>query len=314
MIARHLIVLAIALPSLAAAQDVNVPGRLDLSGLWELNEHGVVVDGPAIVRITHSGPTVYAEFVSGASCEAGGSPRPHAFYATLRLEPTLSPTGTLSSPGMWVCSGSPEAVKKCGAGGALKPSYQAPFTNAVVDPDYIEGKRFRQGYKDCSLDSSQNSTADFSLRRLQPCEFEEMTFKQRENDLHTAVNDVTTPALIAFGAAIDAAQRRFGDTYAGKPTSTLKYPHTYVEVAITDSVAALAFAAALPDLIRTAEWTEARLMASQMGLLAEPPLIEAQRMLEQIYTIEKKTPDVKRAYDAYSAAYTALQKCRKAQP
>ena len=64
MIARLLIILAIAAPSVAAAQEPSIPGRLDLNGLWELNEHGVVIDGPAIVRITHSGPTVYAGAVS----------------------------------------------------------------------------------------------------------------------------------------------------------------------------------------------------------------------------------------------------------
>ena len=69
MIARLLVVMAFALPSPAAAQDLHVPGRLDLNGLWELTEHGAIVDGPAIVRITHSGSSVHAEFIAGA-CQA----------------------------------------------------------------------------------------------------------------------------------------------------------------------------------------------------------------------------------------------------
>jgi hypothetical protein len=313
VIARLLLVLAIAAPSVAAAQELSIPGRLDLNGLWELNEHGVVIDGPAIVRITHSGPTVYAEFVSGASCEAGGSPRPHAFYAQLKLEPTNPPTGTLSSPGMWVCSGSPEAVKKCGAGGALKPSYQAPFTNAVVDPDYIEGKRFRQGYKDCSLDSSQNSTVDFSLRRLQPCEFEEMTFKQRDNDLHTIMNDITAPALVAMRAAIDAAHRRFGDRYEGRLVDTLRYPNDQLLAAFGDSLAVEALAAALPAMVERPEWVAARVMAEEMSILPEPPLVEARRMVETMLAIQQKAAEARRAFDAFMEARAALQKCRMNQ-
>lgn len=314
MRALLLAIIVATMPQLAAAQDVDVPGRLDLNGLWELTEHGVVIDGPAIVKITHSGPTVYAEFISGAGCEAGGKPRPHLFYATLRLEPTLSPTGTLSSPGMWVCSGSPEAVRKCGAGFALKPSYQAPFTNAVVDPDYIEGKRFRQGYKDCSLDSSENSTADFSLRRLQPCEFEEMTARQRENDLHTTINAIIIPAVVAMRAAIDAAHKRFGNSYEGRPVDTLRYPHEQLMYAVTDSEAAVALGAALPAMIETSAWAAARVMAEEMSILAEPPLMEARPMVEQILKIQQQAANAKRAFDELMRARMALEKCRAAQP
>jgi hypothetical protein len=313
VIAPWAVLFVVALPAFAAAQDVDVPGRLDLNGLWELNEHGVVIDGPAIVRITHSGPTVYAEFISGASCGAGGSPRPHAFYAELKLEPTISPMGTLSSPGMWVCSGSPEAVQECG-GGALKPRYQAPFTNAVANPDYIDGKRLRQGYKDCNLDASQNSTADFWLRRLQPCEFEELTARQRDNDLHGTINDITIPAVIAMRAAIDAAHQRFGDSYEGRPVDALRYPHDKLMLAITDSQLAEALAAALPALVDAPEWAAARLMAEEMSILADPPLMEARPMVEQILRIQQKAADAKRASDELTQARTALEKCRAAQP
>ena len=242
-----------ALPPLAAAQNLAVPGRLDLNGRWELTEYGQRRDnGNAIVEIEHSGPGVFAKFITGAEC-FNGQARPDFFLAELTVvHPTTPPTAQLSSPAMWVCSNDPDLVKKCGGSGAVKASYKTTFKDAVVDPDFIEGTRVTQGVKGCSLDSGENGTAPFSLRRLVPCEFEEVMVKQRDNELLDIRLNTFIPAFAAFVTAADAAQRRFSDMYRGMPTSTLRYPQEKLRVATNDTEGTEALAAALPDIVHNA--------------------------------------------------------------
>lgn len=306
-----LALVGMALPPLApfAAAQV-LPGALDLNGRWELAEHGARSDpGNPIVKITHSGVSVVAEFISGAKC-SDGQARPDLFIAELVVHPTNPPTGQLSSPAMWVCSNDPGLVKKCG--GAIKPSYKTTFTNAAVDPDYIAGPRVTQGVRDCRLDASENGTAPFSLRRLVPCEFEQLMVTQRDNELLAIVHNTFIPAAVAFRVAIDAARKRFNDQYGGMSTNTLSYPDEILRVAIDDVAGTEGLAAGLADVITSSAWTAARVMAEDMGLLADPPLIEAQRMVEQMNAVEQKAPDARRAIDALASARAALQKCLQA--
>jgi len=213
-----------------------------------------------------------------------------------------------------LCSGSPDMVKKCGSNGAIKPSYKTTFTNAEVNPDYIDGTRVTQGVRNCSLDSSEDGTAPFSLRRLVPCEFEEVMVKQRDNELLDIVLKTFIPAFAAFVTAADAAQRRFGGTYRDMPTSALRFPQDRLRVATNDPEGTEALAAALPEIVTTQEWTAARVMADDMGWLAEPPLMEARQMIEQIIAVEQKALDARRAFSALEGARAALRKCRQAQP
>ncbi|MEX1258038.1 MAG: hypothetical protein WEG36_10500 [Gemmatimonadota bacterium] len=323
VIALILVGVGMAQPRVAAAQNLDIPGGLDLNGLWELTEHGErQTADPAIVRITHSGNSVYAEFVSGAECYDGGA-RPDAFLAELTVQPTIPPSGQLSSPAMWVCSGSRDIVDECG--GAIAASYKTTFENAVVDPNRIAGERVTQGVyitprdsqvSDCRLDSSYDGTADFSLLRLTPCAFEDSTVRQLEQELLGIINSTVIPASEAVGGAVAAAQRRFGDTYHGQPITRLEYPYSYLRVATDDDlVVAEAFASALPDLVARPEWKAAYDMAAEMGLLEQPPLIEAQEMIDQMLMVEEMAGgETRRVVEALGAARAAYRNCQQAQP
>jgi len=305
-----LAIIAAALPSLAAAQELAVPGRLDLNGLWELTEYGARLgDERAIVRITHTGPSVHAEFVSGARCWDGQA-RPDAFLAELRVVPPTT-TGLLSSPAMWVCSGSPEAVKKCGGSGAVKPSYKTTFTDADVEPNYIEGQRVRQGYQDCSLDPSQDGTADFSLRRLAPCEFEQLMVDQRESELRVVMMSIFGARAI-FRVAYEAARQRYPETFNGLPTEVLGRPY---EMIAQDEEPVFFFEEWLPAVIGSPDWIGARTMAADMGLQEANPVLAVREMLIQMNRIEdEKAPEGQRALAALRQARAQLEKCRRAQP
>ena len=300
-----------AMAPCAAAQDLALPNRLDLNGVWELVEGWGqrLGDGPALVEITHSGATVVAKFIQGAEC-FDGAVRPDAFIAELRVHPTTPPTGLLSSPAMWVCSNDPALVKKC-AGGLIKSIYKTTFSNAYVDPDFIDGTRVRQGVRGCNLDPSSNGTADFALRRLAPCELEQRLLEAREGEMDTLWSSLNRAPVI-FTRAIDAARRRFGETYGNLPTNTLKYPSDAFSV--TGSTETELLFSVLPDLIESAAWINARVMVTDMALGATPPLAEATPMLEEINRIESKAAEARRLFEAVHSARERLKKCQQAQP
>jgi hypothetical protein len=169
MIARLLAIIASMLPPVAAAQNPKVPAGLDLNGTWELVERGERQDkNNPLVIIEHTGARVTAKFLTGAEC-FDGTRRDKAFDGQLSFP--AAGGASLSSNNMFVCSGSPSVVQKCG--GTIKAMYQSRFTDVIVTPDLetgkpnlIAGKRFAQGYRGCDLDPSSDGTHDFSLRRL----------------------------------------------------------------------------------------------------------------------------------------------------
>ena len=312
MIARLVAVMLITLPSVAAAQNRDLPLGLDLNGFWELEERGELLSNArAIVTIRHtSAGFVYAEFISGAEC-FNGLARPYAFVGQLSFP--VPGRAELSAPTMFVCSGSASAVKNCG--GSIPAMYASKFANVPVEadlntgkPSVISGQRFAQGYEDCKPDSRYDGTHTFILRRV-TCPVEERRLADSEKELRALRESLVTARPI-FSAAINAARQRFGPAYAGKPIDVLNYPDQLLNIdPVLFEIEALL--AVLPDAVSSGDWPAARLMASEMGLLATPPLVEAQRMLEEIYRIESMVPVAERALRDFKSARDALRKCRQ---
>ena len=301
---------ALALPPMApvAAGQVLNFAPLDLRGTWELEERGERLD-PAnpLVQITQNGDDVMAEFLTGARCKDQHQRNFLFVGAKLRRLPTMPGAPelwTLSSDNMLACTGSYNDVAKCN--GSIPTHYITNFTNATAERDRISGSRMTLGRMRCTSDAAYNGSAQFTLTRAR-CELEALMVNRRDNEFSTIVANTFIPAIVAFRAAIDAARRRFGDRYGG-----LSYPYEHMKVAIDDVVGTEALAHVLPDTLTDSDWIAARQMAAEMGLAANPPLIEAQRMLEHMNLVEQKAPDARRAIGALSDARDALKKCREA--
>jgi hypothetical protein len=140
------------LPASAMAQDT--ADSLDLTGAWRF-------DTEEIVRVTHDGSAVRAEFVEGAEC-LDGRVRPYFLDGVL--------SGTSLTGSMMVCSRSPRLVEECG----ISSMYETTF-EATVEPDRISGTRVAQGlateeedgrYTSCVPDSRYDGTYSFDGGRL----------------------------------------------------------------------------------------------------------------------------------------------------
>lgn len=307
---------ATVLPSLAAAQDPRLPVGLDLTGTWVLEERGELLSNhPAVVKITQTAEgLVRADFASGAEC-FNGMTRPYAFIGTLSFP--VPGEASLSAPTMFVCSGSPSEVKRCG--GSIPAMYASSFTNVPVmanfntgKPGTIAGRRFAQGYDDCTPDSRYDGTHQFILRR-ESCPVEAQKVADRVKDLRDFV-DAILGSRAAFSEAIAAARERYGERFNGQHLSVLEYPHDLVSVTWGSDVTSMeVFTLELPSIVESEDWKRARDMAAEMGLLANPPLLAVQEMLDQMYQIENKTPDGRNALAALRQARAELAKCQQAE-
>jgi hypothetical protein len=298
--------------TVAAAQAVQPP-LFNLSGTWELTEYGARINSkPAIVEITHTGNTVAGVFVRGSEC-FNGVARSDAFLAELKtLIPGLPPSAPMSGPAMWVCSNDPALVKKCG--GAIQAIYKVKITEATAALDFIQGSRVTQGVNGCNLDSSEDGTADFSLRRLTPCELEQRTVTDREDELRELVKSILGMRTI-FKVGFDAAMRRYPDTYQETPTDNLAIPVRVVEGEWDRDIGVMQsfFEDYLPDAIGSNAWKIARDLAAGIGLQAENPLLAVREMLNQMYVLEGTVPEGLRVAAALRQARAALEKCQQAQ-
>ena len=133
--------------SSALAQDA--ADSLDLDGEWRF-------DTEEIVRVTHDGGAVRAEFLEGAEC-LDGQVRPYFLDGAL--------SGTSLTGRMMVCSRSPRLVEECG----ISSMYETTF-EATVEPGRIAGTRVAQGlateeedgrYVSCTPDSRYDGTYSF---------------------------------------------------------------------------------------------------------------------------------------------------------
>ncbi len=148
------ITLALLFAPLTLAQNKK---PVDLTGTWKTN------DG-AVVKVTQTGQTVRASFISGGHCPNGGD-RETFFDGTLEGN---SLNGNLTS-----CTRSKPLVYDCG----LESVYQATF-KATVQDSSIAGQQFAEGWgfdrKDghlinCHRDDRYNGYNDFSLTRDDCC-------------------------------------------------------------------------------------------------------------------------------------------------
>jgi hypothetical protein len=133
----------------AAAVAQEAGDSLDLDGEWRF-------DTAEIVRVTHDGNSVRAEFVEGAAC-FDGRVRPYFLDGVL--------SGTTLTGTMMVCSRSPRLIEECG----ISSMYETTF-EAAVEPDRISGTRVAQGlateeeggrYVSCVPDSRYDGSYDF---------------------------------------------------------------------------------------------------------------------------------------------------------
>jgi hypothetical protein len=148
-IAMSLALEAALRPPSASAMAQDTADSLDLTGEWRF-------DTEEIVRVTHDGGTVRAEFVEGAEC-LDGQVRPYFLDGVL--------SGTSLTGNMMVCSRSPRLVEECG----ISSMYETTF-EATVEPGRIAGTRVAQGlateesggrYTSCVPDSRYDGTYDF---------------------------------------------------------------------------------------------------------------------------------------------------------
>ena len=316
MRALMLAIIAATLPALAplaAAQDPTLPVGLDLNGTWELEERGELLSSDkAIVKITHTAAgLVKADFLSGAEC-FNGQARPYAFIGQLSFKVPGEPS--ISSPTMYVCSGSPSEVKRCG--GSIPAMYVSKFTDAVVTPDlntgwapYIVGKRFAQGYEGCQPNSKYDGLHTFILMRVS-CPLENRKVREKEQGLRDAVSAVLASRTI-FNDAIAAARARYGERFNGQPLIYLDYPSDLVDLTWESELATTeVFALELPRLVTSDEWKRARDMAVEMSLLGNNPVLEVRAMLERMYEIEDRlAPRVRQAMDDLRNARAEQAKC-----
>lgn len=311
-----LFVLAPSLVQFSAAQDPRLPLGLDLNGTWELEERGELLSSQrALVKIMQTPEgLVRADFLAGAEC-FNGLARPYAFIGQLSFK--IPGEASLSAPTMFVCSGSPSAVKRCA--GSIPAVYASKFTNVLVMADLntgkpllIAGQRFAQGYDDCTPDSRYDGTHPFVLRRL-TCPVEARKVSDREADLRDVVTSIFG-SRATFSQALDAAKQRYPNGVNGRPTSDLEYPYDLVHTTWDSDIASMeVFVNELPRFLASNEWKRARDMAAEMGLLAVPPVLEVREMLDQMYKIEdEKAAQARQALDALTSARAELAKCQQA--
>jgi hypothetical protein len=315
VIALLLAMVAIMLPSVAAAQNPDLPAGLDLNGTWELEERGERLSPlPAIVKITHEASGfVNAEFLAGAEC-FNGQARPYAFIGQLSFK--VPGEASLSAPGMIVCSGSSSAVNKCK--GSIPAVYVSHFEDVIVTPDLntgkpmlIDGRRFAQGYDDCTPDSRYDGTHPFKLTRV-TCPLEERAVARLEEALRTILQSILR-ARSVFLTTITAAEQKYGDTYNGLRL-TIYYPYSVIggewdaEMEFTEE-----FFTSFPSVIAYGDWTRSRLMLHQMATDAVNRLPEAGSMLDEMNRIEALAPGGTRTLNDLQAARAELEKCRRAR-
>jgi hypothetical protein len=297
-------------PPAAAAQ---LPGIFDLNGVWEVEDRGVIEEpGLARVRITHSGQSVEARFVYGAKCK-NGSVRTEFFIA--ELSSIVPGEWLLSSPAMWVCSGSPSEVQKCG--GSLDSPYKSSFTGAIAKQDRISGMRKTQFRNGCTPTGKFGET-EFVLSRLGPCDVEARTLRDSETALRGIMDSIQTARLV-FARTVTAARVRYGDTYNTIPTARLAPPINVVTAFTGDWDGDLETAQfileRLPQLLASAEWKNARDLAAAMAMdPGNRRLPEAEEMLSHMNDIEEEAPIGATALADFLNARRALDACRQAAP
>lgn len=139
-------------PSSSAFAQEPAADSVDLNGEWQFDYE--------VVRVTHGGASVRADFLEGAEC-FDGQVRPY-FLAGEH-------SGTSLTGRMMVCSNSPRLVEECG----ISSMYETTF-EATVEPGRIAGTRVAQGlateeeggrYTSCVPDSRYDGTYPFEGTR-----------------------------------------------------------------------------------------------------------------------------------------------------
>jgi hypothetical protein len=201
------------LPPSALAQGAS--DGIDLTGMWKM-------DG-VYVLIGHSGRTVKTDTIyTGAKCL---NETDRTYIIQGELSSTTTPAGIQStlSGKLWVCSGSPDLVQRCGG---RFSAYETTFSNARVEPNRISGDRLVQWVSDCQP-TGFKETRSFELTR-NACTMDEGLVAYQEEWLRQRQREATAN-LDVFTAAHSAARARWGDTYTYQnrawPTNTLLNPY-----------------------------------------------------------------------------------------
>ena len=302
---------------------------LDLNGEWRF-------DTEEVVRVTHDGTTVRAEFVEGAEC-FDGQVRPYFLDGVL--------VGTSLTGRMMVCSRSPRLVEECG----ISSMYETTF-EATVEPGRISGTRVSQGlatqesdgrYTSCTPDSRYDGTYDFEgSRTCTEMEREVTELEAALDRLRQEADSIVTRARGVIDDVHLTARDHFGERYDGSGI----YPPYNVSASTDGLLDPLRALTALPD--STAEgyfealflvtvdgtqyaWLGAMRLAGAMVRYGErvpsgeeptgevrnrDPLPEARRMLEEMSKVESLRDRAKLVLDALAQARRALRDCQEGEP
>jgi hypothetical protein len=294
---------ALALAGLALPSAQGPTHGFSIEGWWKMDGE------PGFVMITRDGTTVKGDIFLGGVC-FDGKYKPYAIDG--KLSSTITPGQiqyTLTGK-LWVCTGSPDLVKKCGGG--ISSAYETTIIDATVEPNRISGNRVVQGVLDCRPNSTYDDTRSFLLTR-HACTEQEFQLALA-NDYLRFMQGSAKEQLEVFVTAHDAARARYGDTFTFENTTwqTNWLQNPYMELR-GEYPSADAFVEHVRQVVvvNPDRWLSARTTAQ---LMVRDLLRDAAPMVSRMSAIEELWVEAPRALEEYKTARKNLDDCRRANP